>query len=198
MPVKKGYKGKVKVFDGGLDLTDKSAKYVGIDQSYSGFGITVINADLKFQTQVYKSVGSGVERLRDIAMWLGEEFFEATHNVQDSAMEGYAYGSTMSHMLGELGGMVKLECRSWWYDNKAKYPLIVPPTTLKKYITGKGTGIQKNQILLHTFKKWGVEFSDDNAADSYALARIAAGIGNVAYEKDILEKLLDPKYREKP
>lgn len=192
------YKGKVKSFDGGLDLEDTSKKYIGIDQSYGGFGFTVINSKGKFQTQVYKSVGSGVDRLRDIALWLGEEFFERTHNIQDAAMEGYAYGSTMSHMLGELGGMVKMECRSWFYDCEAKYPIIVSPTTLKKYITGKGTGVQKNQILLHTFKKWGVEFSDDNAADSYGLARIAANMGSLAYEKEIEAKLLDPKFREKP
>jgi hypothetical protein len=191
------YNGKVKKFDGGLNLEDSSKKYIGIDQSYGGFGITVINTDGKFQTQVYKSVGSGVERLRDIALWLGEEVFEKTFNIQDAAMEGYAFGSQMANMLGELGGMVKMECRAWFYDSDAKYPLIVAPPMLKKFITGKGR-VEKNQVLLHTFKKWSVEFPNDDAADSYALARIAAGMGNLAYEKDILEKLLDPKYREKP
>jgi hypothetical protein len=69
---------------------------------------------------------------------------------------------------------------------------------LKKYITGKGTGVQKNQILLNVYKKWGIEFNDDNAADSYGLARIAAGMGDLTYEKEIIKKLLDPKFKEKP
>jgi hypothetical protein len=69
---------------------------------------------------------------------------------------------------------------------------------LKKYVTGKGQGVKKNQILLSVYKKWGVEFMDDNAADSYALARIAAGIADLEYEKEIITKTLDPKYREKP
>jgi|GEM_PF-1602318 len=192
------YKGKIKVFDGGLDLEDSSKKYVGIDQSYTGFAITILNDKGLYKTFVYKSSGQGVERLVDICYFLGEEVFEAVLNVKDAAMEGYAYNSTMAHMAGELGATVKLEMRSWFYDSEAKYPLIIAPAVLKKFITGKGTGVQKNQILLHTFKKWGVEFTDDNAADSYGLARIAAGIADLTYEKDILKKLLDPKYREKP
>jgi crossover junction endodeoxyribonuclease RuvC len=192
------YKGKLKVIDGGLDLTDKSKKYVGLDQSYTGFAITVINEEGKYKTFVYKSAGHGVERLLDIYHFMGSEVFEVTSNVVDSAMEGYAYNSTMAHMAGELGGLVKIELRHWFYDSEAKYPFIVAPAMLKKYITGKGTGIQKNQILLNVYKKWGIEFNDDNAADSYGLARIAAGMGELAYEKEIIKKLLDPKFKEKP
>lgn len=193
-----GYHGKLKFIDGGLDLTDESNKYIGIDQSYTGFAVTVINDDGKYKTFVYKSVGHGVERLIDIYYFLGQEIFEASKNVVASAMEGYAYNSTMAHMAGELGGLVKVELRSWFYNSEARYPYIVAPAVLKKYITGKGTGVQKNQILLNVYKKWGLEFTDDNAADSYGLARIAAGMADLAYEKDIIKKLLDPKYREKP
>jgi hypothetical protein len=192
------YKGKLKVIDGGLDLTDRSKKYIGLDQSYTGFAITVINEDGKYKTFVYKSAGHGVERLLDIYHFMGSEVFEVALNVVDSAMEGYAYNSTMAHMAGELGGLVKIELRHWFYDSEAKYPYIVAPAMLKKYITGKGTGVQKNQILLNVYKKWGIEFNDDNAADSYGLARIAAGMGELTYEKEIIKKLLDPKFKEKP
>jgi crossover junction endodeoxyribonuclease RuvC len=192
------YKGKLKVIDGGLDLTDRSKKYIGLDQSYTGFAITVINEDGKYKTFVYKSAGHGVERLLDIYHFMGSEVFEVALNVVDSAMEGYAYNSTMAHMAGELGGLVKIELRHWFYDSEAKYPFIVAPAMLKKYITGKGTGVQKNQILLNVYKKWGIEFNDDNAADSYGLARIAAGMGELTYEKEIIKKLLDPKFKEKP
>jgi hypothetical protein len=48
------------------------------------------------------------------------------------------------------------------------------------------------------YKKWGVEFTDDNAADSYALAHLAAGRHGLSYEKDIYNNIQDPKYREKP
>jgi Holliday junction resolvasome RuvABC endonuclease subunit len=112
--------------------------------------------------------------------------------IVDVAMEGYAFGSQMANMLGELGGMVKLTLLDFGI-----YPLIVPPTNLKKYVTGKGNGISKSQMLLYVYKKWGVDFTDDNAADSYALARLVAGMHETAYEKEVYDKLQDPKFREK-
>ena len=163
--------------------------YIGIDQSYSGFAITSLNEE-GFYTTVYKSDLRGIDRLADIRDHL--RFALEQCDIRDVAMEGYAFGSQMANMLGELGGMVKLELR-----DMARYPLIVPPTTLKKYATGKGQGVPKSQIMLQVFKKWGVEFSDDNAADSYVLARIVAGLHTLEYEREIYEKLQDPKFRER-
>lgn len=187
-----------KIIDGGLPWDHPSDKYIGIDQSYSGFAITTFSVDGAFHTEVYEGKGRGVERLSDIQKFLGT-YLEWSTNIKGVAIEGYAYGAQMAHMAGELGGMVKLELKHWFYDtDNAKYPLIIPPAMLKKYVTGKGQGVKKNQILLNVYKKWDVEFMDDNAADSYALARIAAGMADLSYEKEIITKTLDPKYREKP
>ena len=103
----------------------------------------------------------------------------------------------MANKLGELGGVVKLTLHSLNDIGNGKDPLIVPPTSLKKYVTGRGTGVQKNQMLLQVFKKWGVEFPDDNAADSYGLAHIVSGKGSMAYEKEIYDKLNTAESRER-
>lgn len=163
--------------------------YLGIDQSYSGFAITALTST-GYITTVYKSELRGVDRLRDIQAHLRKVLY--TYDIQDVAIEGYAFGSQMANMLGELGGMVKITLCELNY-----YPLIVPPTTLKKYVTGKGQGVSKSQMMLQVYKKWGAEFSDDNAADSYALARIVSGAHTLAYEKDVYDKLQDPKFRER-
>lgn len=162
--------------------------HIGIDQSYSGFAITALN-DTGYRTTVYKSDRRGVDRLFDIRYHI---VFQLKHyKILDVAIEGYAFGSQMANMLGELGGMVKLTLLEF-----GVYPLIVPPTVLKKYATGKGQGISKSQILMNVYKKWGVEFSDDNAADSYVLAHIVSGKHSLAYEKEVYDKLQDVKYRE--
>jgi len=167
--------------------------WVGIDQSYSGFAYTMFDDQGGYFTRVAKFDDTGVKRLSHVQMFLHECFQNDDYHygIADVAMEGYAFGSQMANMLGELGGLVKIEV----YNKYGIQPIIVPPTVLKKYVTGKGTGVQKNQILLHTYKKWGVEFTDDNAADSYALAKIASGKADLAYEKEILEKLNDSKFR---
>jgi Holliday junction resolvasome RuvABC endonuclease subunit len=178
----------MKVFQQGVLVGEPV--YLGIDQSYSGFAITALNKN-GFYTEVYKSDKRGIDRLRDIQAhvmnWLHE--FD---NIEDVAMEGYAFGSQMANMLGELGGMVKLTLLDFGI-----YPLIVPPTNLKKYVTGKGNGISKSQMMLHVYKKWGVELTDDNAADSYALAHLVSGSYSLAYEKEVYDKLQDPKFRER-
>jgi Holliday junction resolvasome RuvABC endonuclease subunit len=194
---------KEKLFGPGTGITVANVA-IGIDQSYSGFGITLLDVDEldNYRTIVFKAEDLHIDRL----VWIQEKLTSILEGVHlwnrplsvTVAIEGYAFGTTMAHMLGELGAIVKLVCYNELDGFEGKYPYIIPPTTLKKYITGKGTGVQKNQILLNVYKKWGVEFNDDNAADSYALAMLAAGKGTLAYELEILEKIKGPTFREKP
>ena len=132
----------MKVFFGG-GVNDTDPVYLGIDQSYSGFAITAYQKSGSYYTEVYKSELRGIDRLRDIQAHMMNWMYEFNDNLADVAMEGYAYGSQMANMLGELGGMVKLTLVQFNI-----YPLIVPPTSLKKYVTGKGQGISKSQMLL--------------------------------------------------
>lgn len=176
---------KTKVYSGGHHGEPGEPFYLGIDASYSGFGFTLLSFDF-YYTEVTKFEGSGIERLASIYEYMDNKLtglLEDT-NIQGVALEGYAYGTQMSHMLGELGAVVKL---SLHYHGLQ--PVIVAPTSLKKYVTGKGTGVQKNVMLLNIYKKWGIEFTDDNAADSYALAKIASGYATTEYEKAVLNKL---------
>jgi crossover junction endodeoxyribonuclease RuvC len=178
----------VKVFNKGT-LDKDLPVYLGIDQSYSGFAITAFQ-DGNYYTEVYKSEKRGIDRLKDIQVHVMNWLYQF-NNIADVSMEGYAFGSQMANMLGELGGMVKLTLLDFGI-----YPLIVPPTNLKKYACGKGNGVSKSQILLHVYKNWGAEFTDDNAADSYVLAHLVSGSYTRAYEKEVYEKLQDPKFRE--
>lgn len=164
--------------------------YLGIDQSYSGFAMTLLSAT-GYKTTVYKSEYRGVRRLDDIRQHM-VDLLSSGIKIEDVAMEGYAFGSQMANMLGELGGLVKLTLLDF-----LMFPAIIPPTVLKKYACGVGKGISKSQILLHVYKNFGAEFTDDNAADSYVLAHIVSGMGTRKYEKDIYKKIQDPQYREK-
>jgi len=194
MAVKKG----PKVF--GKPLSSKVKRVaIGIDQSYSGFGVTLMDMDSEaYYTVVFKGEGIGVDRLLNIQekLWaILEDTLTASEVVV--GMEGYAFGSQMANMAGELGATVKLLLHTILDKWHGQYPYIIPPTVLKKYVTGKGSGIQKNQILLQVYKNWGVEFNDDNAADSYSLAHLVAGKGKLVYQREIYHNIQDPKYREK-
>lgn len=182
---------------------------IGIDQSLTGFAVSVVDVDdpSKHTTWVYKSDKSGVARLADIQWWLESKFDQLDkdgNRVQEIAMEGTVVASHSASILGELAGVVKLTC--WWYfdgiaNSRAPYPahlrvpLQVPPMTLKKFAAGKGNA-KKQEMLLQIYKRYGVEFNNDNAADAYSLGRVAARRSIDAVEEAIIEQLKDQKFRD--
>jgi Holliday junction resolvasome RuvABC endonuclease subunit len=143
--------------------------YLGIDQSLTHSGVVILDGKGNFQYGfAIKPKTRGVTRLKEIVATLRENLNpEFTYF---TCMEGYSYGNMFGKAfeLGELGGIIKC-----W----AGSGLIVAPTTLKKFITGKGKlekGIDKKDIIPRIVKeKWGFETKDDNIADAYGLARIA-------------------------
>ena len=196
---------KEKVFGEGL-RTGLIA--IGIDQSLTGFALTALMVDdpSVYQTWVYKSDKKGVARLADIHWWLQSKFdyVQKYGQITEIAMEGTVLASNSALVLGELAATVKLACWHYFdihamsiddYPEHLRVPLQIPPMTLKKYAAGKGNA-KKQEMLMQIFKRWGIEFNDDNAADSYALARLASGNILGAIEKQVVEQIKDPKFRD--
>lgn len=186
-----------KSFDGGLE--DGELISIGIDQSLTGFALTALahSNPMQYHTWVYKSPYFGVERLVDIRQFLFDHLDYLSQNgraIQNIAMEGTVLASHSALVLGELSALVKLTMYDY-FDDDTRFPIQVPPMTLKKYAAGKGNA-KKQEMLLQMYKRWGVEFNDDNAADSYALARLAAGIYKDKVEQSVVEQMWDPKYRD--
>jgi len=190
-----------KVFDGGL--TPNKPVAIGIDQSLTGFAMCAVElADPKhYEIWVYTSPYKGVQRLDDIAHFIASklEFLQENGNdVYDTAMEGTVVQSPAASVLGELAGVVKLVLFAIFEEHpneRLKTPLQVPPMTLKKFVSGKGTAT-KDMMLLNVYKRYGVELSDNNAADAYGLARIASEYVIDDTEKTIVKKLQDSKFRD--
>lgn len=185
-----------KSFDGNLEKGNLVT--IGIDQSLTGFAFTAlqINEPSKYHTWVYKSPYFGVERLVDIRQFLFDHFdyISENHEIDKIAMEGTVLASHSALVLGELSALVKLTIYDY-FDDDTRFPVMVPPMTLKKYAAGKGNA-KKQEMLLQMYKRWGIEFNDDNAADSYALARLAAGISKDKVEESVVEQMKDLKYRD--
>lgn len=156
---------------------------LGIDQSWTGFGITAVQG-AAYLSDLYVISGRGVDGIHAVINLLKDEI--NWNIVENVAIEGYSMGSkTRAHMAGELGAAVRMGCFLGGQLFTAKYPLVIPPTQLKKYATGKGNA-SKSEILLGVYKHFGVEFTDDNMADSYALAQIAAGSESNKAQREVL------------
>lgn len=188
-----------KCIDGKLSTGSPVA--IGIDQSLTGFALSAVNTlePTEHITWVYKSPYFGIERLVDIRQWLNDhfEYLEEQGNViNDIAMEGTVLASPAALVLGELSAVVRMTIYDFFEeDDERRFPLKVPPMTLKKYASGKGNS-KKQEMLLQIYKRWGMEFNDDNAADAYALARLAADFHIDSIELAVVEQMKDAKYRD--
>ena len=83
-------------------------------------------------------------------------------------IEGYSFTqkSASITILAELAGTLKHLFR----ENGVSY-YIIPPTTLKKYVTGKGNA-KKEQMILGVYKAWNKEFATNDEADAFALMQL--------------------------
>lgn len=185
----------------GPGYNDKGSLYIGIDQSLTGFAVTVLDASGGYETRVLKSDVKlpMVDRLMEIEQWLYSGLLPLEHLIENIAIESPVRGSHAALISGQLFAVTLRALRhELVLKEGGAYPLQVAPTQLKKYIAGKGSGVQKNQILLHTFKRWGAEFTDDNAADSFGLAKIALGEATTKAQKEVLRQLAEKNPRGKP
>lgn len=142
---------------------------LAFDQSLTSTGVCVLANNYRMSDTLTPKDLKGIPRLS----WFSNQvrlLLEQTKPVA-VVMEGYSFGSKFSqpHSLGELGGVIKLVINDWAESSPSTAFYLIPPTTLKKFVSGKGTS-KKQEVLMHIYKRWGIEFSDDNKADAFALA----------------------------
>jgi crossover junction endodeoxyribonuclease RuvC len=148
----------------------KDPMFVGMDPSYNGFAIVVL--DKKANIVEQKLFGSDSEtEIEDRLIELEQQykFIPNIVSLHSVYIEGPAYSSRGAFILqmGALHFMIRVMFKLKKIDFK-----VVAPGTLKKFVTGSGIS-KKNLMLLKVYKKWGVEFDNDNLADAYGLARMA-------------------------
>lgn len=185
----------LKAQDGGLFDGRVHEVVVGLDPSYTGFGVTVLDPEQGlFRSWAVKLNGSGVQRLAAVPTMIQDLLGFVQRSgcvVQHICLEGYSPGSKYGREIaGELCGTVKLTLFADFQD-PIRFPTIVSPDGVKKFVTGKGGG-RKDVILKDILRKWNVDFNDNNMADSYALARVAGALlfgTEIVYESEVLNRL---------
>lgn len=139
---------------------------MGIDPSLSSTGwchLTGNHHNCGSITPAWKAVGPA--RLRDLFNKLDDILGEFLPSMV--VLEGYSYGSSHHReALAEWGGLIRVLL----FDRKIP-TLIVAPTSLKKFVLSEASS-EKDQMLLAVYKRWGVEFSNNDECDAYALSQL--------------------------
>ncbi|MGW3153679.1 hypothetical protein [Streptomyces sp. NPDC001089] len=177
---------------------------IGIDQSYSGCAIVHYDATGNIATEtVYdfspKAAGTGIPRLTYVHRTLRDHFtmIEGLGQVLHICYEGYAYGAKFRREeLGELGAMMKIALAQTFPFHVERRIHAVAPATVKKFVTGSGRA-DKDKIMMAVFQRWDHEASGHDAADAYALARIAEALGTpeppeLKFQQEVLATIRNP------
>lgn len=144
--------------------------FLGIDQSLQHTGLAIVDERAKIvKTAALIVAGklSGAERLHRIVQDF--RMFLHGHPILAGCIEGYSVQSTNRPFdLGEVSGVFRCE----YYSLFRHEPQVVPPTSLKKFVTGV-SGAEKDLMVSTVKSKWGLESDDDNIADAVGLAQMA-------------------------
>lgn len=162
------------------------AKIVGLDLSLTSTGVVILEKGKIVIEKVIKSKPNGdgpiQEMVRLNSIIDGINAILLKHKPVDMVLiEGLAFMARNTTALVQLAGLNYM-IRNFLLNNKDLLGLkegmvIVAPTTLKKFITGKGNA-NKEIMMLEIFKKYNQTFYDNNLADAFGLAACGEAIIN--------------------
>jgi Holliday junction resolvasome, endonuclease subunit len=179
----------------GIDVSTQTGVVV---QAYDhGHNVWRIKHDAEIKLPPLPATASVTERMKRcsyLQMEIGGLLEK--YNPRIVCIEAYSYGSKGAAVttMVEFGMAARMAVTEWaedapkFYDpTVVKTPRLyeVAPSTLKKFVLGKGVG-KKEQVMMQVFKRWGYESETNNIADAYVLAKIAAactGVGPMALDK---------------
>lgn len=152
---------------------------IGLDLSLTSTGVATPVGETAI-----KSKKKGEERLveiREAVLYLVVPFGNPY-----IIIEGYSFGQqhSQAHSAGELGGQVRVAL----FERGIPF-VVVPPTVLKKFITGKGNAA-KVEVSSTISARTGIVFSTDDEADAYALRELGLahfGENQIEWPKKNLE-----------
>lgn len=164
-----------------IDESDYVPVYLGIDQSLNCTGICIIRGDEVLHHEVFmfpKKIADyqPLDKMISQNARLTKILNEFTPVIDYIAMEGPAYNARGrgSTSLAGVFYFLLYACRLHNDEN----PLIVPPSTLKKFATGKGNASKKEMIAalpegLHRifYNAYGITTGRSDVTDAYYLAR---------------------------
>jgi crossover junction endodeoxyribonuclease RuvC len=141
---------------------------IGIDLSLTSTGLVRLERDgtVDHQSAIPTSPKSPLQN-RQLAIL--EAITAVMEPVDLVVIEGPSLGKFIGKAWdrAELAGIVKF--RIWRIQDR--YPLIIPPTMLKKFATGVGVG-EKPAMAVAAFKRFGWEHKSNDVTDAFLLAQL--------------------------
>lgn len=157
----------------------ESTPIIGMDVSITGTGMAWglpggVNTTLVPTVPVSKTAFPEFDLQYRLSLII-DVFTSVLHSLEDKPLvvfESYSYDSVgkAKIQLGEVCGSLKHVC----YSRNIPF-IVVAPTTLKKFISGKGNAT-KEDMFTATSKRYGVVLDDDNICDAFGLYKVGRAL----------------------
>lgn len=182
-------------------------KYVGIDQSLSNTGVSVMKEGEEPSFFSIKPPNGMVGVYR--TSYISNKVLEIVSSASDTektivCREGYSYGSNSSSIFGlaELGGCIDQKIYESRNPNGSGnfYYYWIPPTSWKLLIFGMGNVKKDTQYLLKAYETTGIKFDNDNIADSFMIVLAMKKMFNMNFSALTLKEkfgMISVKVRKK-
>jgi crossover junction endodeoxyribonuclease RuvC len=153
---------------------------IGLDLSLCDSGICIFNGNEYSTLSITSKPNEKLKDINEITQITKLKFLRIINIFNDITdiikinmpciiiMENYSYNSKNTQSitdLAELQGLLKYFLIKYKIDF-----FMVAPTTLKKFITGKGNS-KKDEILKTVYKRWKLDINNHNQADAYGLVK---------------------------
>lgn len=168
-------------------IASSNAMVVGLDLSLTATGYYLWNSQ-KGQVSI---PGHGVitnklrdmERMDHILKAIIFELDDFASSGMRVYIEDFAFGVKQNQSYVREIGMLHGIVRHWLWGNKI-HTVMVPPTVLKKFVTGSGAA-KKEVVMLDVYKRFGFEARDNNLADAFGLAAFGRAVEGL-WDKELL------------
>lgn len=184
-----------------INLTDENTiTSVGLDLSLTGTGMVILSDGRIVQQHLIKSKPVGSKPIDEL-----KRILEIVHEIRNqltgtmvhiAVIENLAFGvrnATSLTQLAALNYFVRqlFACPGNGLGYNVPF-VLVAPTSLKKFITGNGAA-KKDEMLLATFKRYGVTILDNNECDAYGLAQVGLALlgGNSKETTQLQEEVIN-------
>lgn len=151
------------------------AKVLGVDLSLTATGLAVVSDGRLVYSASIRSKPTGKKPKDEVGRMdnIVEDIEDclAEQDIDLTVIEGVAFQARNTTALSQLSGLTYI-LRNYLYKQKRPF-LVVAPSSLKKFITGKGNA-QKDHVMLEIYKRYGITLLDNNIADAFGLAMIGS------------------------
>lgn len=165
---------------------------ISVDASLTSTGLIILDNDKIIKQKLIKSKpiidGKPIDELRRI-LKIVDQIDDEIEKEYIPRMPELAVIEGMAFMARNTSSLIQLSAlnyfiRAMLQKNNTPF-IVVAPTTLKKFVTGKGNS-PKDVLMLEVYKRYKVSLDKNDLADSYGLAR--CGLAVLGLDKKLTQQ----------